>query len=54
MAEKKLTITKLAADSGMSRQQLSVILAKEKCTPVSAGRIAEGLSVAVTEIVKEE
>lgn len=54
MAGKKMTMTSLAAASGMSRQQLSVIVAKETCTPVSAGKIAEGLGVPVTEIVKED
>lgn len=54
MAEKKMTMTALAAESGMSRQQLSVILAKGICTPASAGKIAEGLGVDVAEIVKEE
>lgn len=54
MAEKKMTMTALAAASGISRQQLSVILAKGVCTPSSAGKIAEGLMVDVAEIIKEE
>lgn len=53
MAEKKMTMTALAAASGMSRQQLSVIIAKGVCTPASAGRIAEGLGVDVMDITKE-
>ena len=54
MAGKKMTMTSLAAASGMSRQQLSVIVAKETCTPASAGKIAEGLRVDVTEILAKE
>jgi DNA-binding Xre family transcriptional regulator len=53
MAEKKMTMTALATASGMSRQQLSVIIAKGVCTPASAGRIAEGLGVTVMDIVEE-
>lgn len=54
MAGKKMTMTNLAAASGMSRQQLSVIVAKGTCTPASAGKIADGLGVSVEEIVKED
>ena len=53
MAGKKMTMTNLAEASGMSRQQLSVIVAKGTCTPASAGKIADGLGVDVREIVKE-
>lgn len=53
MAEKKMTMTALAGASGMSRQQLSVIMAKGTCTPVSAGKIADGLGVTVMDIVEE-
>lgn len=54
MAEKKMTMTSLAAASGMCRQQISVIMAKGTCTPSSAGKIAEGLGVSVTNIMREE
>ena len=54
MAGKKMTMTGLAEASGISRQQLSVIVAKETCTPASVGKIAEGLGVPVAEIVKED
>lgn len=53
MAEKKLTMTALAGAAGMSRQQLSVIMAKGTCTPLSAGKIADGLGVTVMDIVEE-
>lgn len=54
MAEKKMTMTALAKASGISRQQLGVILAKGTCTPVSAGKIADGLGVDVADIVGKE
>lgn len=53
MAEKKMTMTALAAASGMSRQQLSVIIAKGVCNPASAGKIAEGLGATVIDIAEE-
>ena len=54
MAGKRMTMTSLASASGMSRQQLSVIMAKGTCTPASAGKIADGLGVTVMDIIKEE
>lgn len=54
IAGQKMSIAKLAEKIGMSRQQLSVILAKGTCTTASVGKIAEGLGVEIGEIVKEE
>lgn len=54
MAEKKLTVKSLAEKIGMMPQNLSNIVSRGCCKPVTAGRIAEGLGVPVSEIMKEE
>lgn len=54
MAEQKLTAKKLAEKIGMMPQNLSGILSRGSCQPVTAARIAEGLGVPVSEIVKED
>jgi DNA-binding XRE family transcriptional regulator len=53
LAELGLTQTKLAEKSGISRQNISNILAKGRCSPATAGKIAAGLGVQVGEIVEE-
>lgn len=54
LAEKGLTKAALADRMGVTRQHLSTIMKRETCTPVTAGKLAKGLGVAVTEIVKED
>jgi DNA-binding XRE family transcriptional regulator len=54
LAERKITQSKLAELCGLSRQNISTILAKGRCNPVTAGKIADGLGVHVSEIIKEE
>ena len=54
MAEKRLTLKKLAEKIEMMPQNLSGILTRGSCQPVTAARIADGLGVTVAEIVKEE
>lgn len=54
LAEKELTRTALAEKSGISRQSLSTILARGTCSPVTAGRLAKGLGLKVTEVTKED
>lgn len=54
MAKQKLTATALAERIGMKPQNLSSILGRGSCKPVTAARVAEGLGVDVTEIMKEE
>lgn len=54
MAEQKLTAKKLAEKIGMMPQNLSGILSRGSCQPLTAARIAEGLGVPVSEIVKED
>ena len=54
LAEKEFTQTALAEKSGISRQSICTILARGTCSPVTAGKIAKGLGLAVTEVTKED
>lgn len=53
MAEQKLTAKKLAEKIDMMPQNLSGILSRGSCQPVTAARIAEGLGVPVRKIMRE-
>lgn len=53
-AEMEMTASELAKRSGISRQSVSTILTRGTCEPRTAGKIAKGLGVPVTEIVREE
>ena len=53
LAEQGLTKTALAVRSGVSRQNISTILGRGTCEPATAGKLATGLGIPVTEIVKE-
>lgn len=53
LAEQNMTQGQLAVRCQVTRQNLSRILAKERCHPATAGRIASGLGVHVTDIMKE-
>ena len=52
LAEKQMTQTQLAEKCEFTRQNVSKILAKGRCAPATAGRIAAGLGVHVSEIVE--
>lgn len=54
LAEKGMTRTILSEKCGLSRQSISTIMGRGTCSVVSAGKIAIGLGVPVSEIVKEE
>ena len=54
MAEKGLTKSELAAASGITRQQLSTIMGRGSCMPRTAGKLAAGLGVPVSQIVRED
>lgn len=54
MAEQRLTTKKLAEKIGMMPQNLSGILSRGSCQPVTAARIADGLGVDVADIVEKE
>ena len=53
LASLGMTQTELAEKSGVARQNISNVLAKGRCAPVTAGKIAAGLGVPVSEIVVE-
>lgn len=52
LAVRGLTQKKLAEMSGLYRQNISTILKKGSCTPITAGKIAAALGVDVSEIIK--
>jgi len=54
LAEKSLTKTALSEICGISRQNLSTIILRGTCAPKTAVKLANGLEVSVTEIIKEE
>ncbi|MBD5130471.1 MAG: helix-turn-helix transcriptional regulator [Ruminococcaceae bacterium] len=52
-AELRLTNIALAERSGISRQSISTILQRGTCSPINAGKLAAGLGVPVSEIIKK-
>ena len=54
LAELRWTKKQLAAGCGISAQNISTILRRGTCTPVTAGKLAEGLGVPVADIIREE
>ena len=53
LAQRGMTQSELAKSCGMARQNICTILSKGKCLPITAGKIAVGLGVHVSEILKE-
>ena len=53
-AEQGLTTTELAKRSGISRQNISTIVRRGTCNPLTAAKLAAGLGVPVAEIIREE
>lgn len=54
LAERGMTKLGLAANCGISRQNLSTIIRRGTCEPKTAGKLAAGLGVPVAEIIREE
>lgn len=54
LAERDMTRAALAEACGISRQNVSTILTRGTCEPRTAGKLAKGLGVPVSEIVMEE
>lgn len=52
LAERNMTKTKLAAKSGISRQNISTIIRRGTCEPRTAGKLAAGLGVPLTDILE--
>lgn len=53
LAEQKKTQVQLAVECSVTRQNISRILAKGRCNTATAGKIASGLGVHVSEIIRE-
>ena len=54
LADKQMTRSNLAKASGIRPQNLSTILKRGSCEPITAGKIARGLGVPVEAILKGE
>lgn len=54
LAEQGMNKADLAAKTGISRQSISTITTRGTASPRNVGRLAAGLGVSVTEILKEE
>lgn len=52
LARQLLTKMKAAEISGLSSQAFSTILCRGTCSPISAGKIAKGLKVDITELLE--
>ncbi|MCI8477856.1 MAG: helix-turn-helix transcriptional regulator [Oscillospiraceae bacterium] len=53
LAERGLTKAALAANCGISRQNVSTIIRRGTCEPKTVGKLAAGLGVPVADIIKE-
>ena len=54
LAEQGMTKAALASVCGISRQNISTIIRRGTCEPKTAGKLAMGLNVPVSEIIKED
>lgn len=54
LAERGLTKAALAESCGISRQNVSTILRRGTAEPKTIGKLAAGLGVPVTDIIKKE
>lgn len=52
LAEQQITKAMLAKNCGISRQNVSTIIRRGTCEPKTAGKLARGLGVLVSEIIK--
>ena len=51
-AERGMTKKDLAVECGISRQNISTIVRRGTCEPKTAGKLAAGLGVLVTDIME--
>ena len=54
MAERKLTKRAFSEVCGISAQNISRIIRCGTCTPITAGKLAEGLGVPVEDVLTSE
>ncbi len=52
-AELEITKTELSKRTGISRQNLSTIIGRGTCLPITAAKLAKGLNVDLSEILAE-
>lgn len=52
LAERGMTKTALAADCGMSQQNVSALIRRGTCEPRTAGKLAAGLGVPLVDILE--
>ena len=52
-AEQGLTVSELSKRSGISRQNISAIVRRGTCNPLTAAKLAAGLGVPVADIIRE-
>ncbi len=52
LAERRMTKADLANGCGVSRQNISTIIRRGTCEPKTAGKLAAGLGVAVSDIIE--
>jgi DNA-binding Xre family transcriptional regulator len=52
LAEKGMTQANLSQKSGISKQNLSIILKKGRCHEITAGKIASALGIQVEQIME--
>lgn len=52
LAERGMTKATLAERSGLCRQNISTIIRRGTCEPKTAGKLAAGLGVAVSDIAE--
>lgn len=53
LADRGMTKATLAGACGISRQNISTIVRRGTCEPKTAGKLAAGLGVLVSDIIKE-
>lgn len=53
LAEQGITKAAYAAACGISRQNVSTIIRRGTCEPKTAGKLARGLGVPVSEIIEK-
>ncbi|MBQ2990898.1 MAG: helix-turn-helix transcriptional regulator [Clostridia bacterium] len=54
LAEKGMTRVSLSSTSGLSPQSISTIVRRGTCEPKTAGKLAAGLGVSVSDIIARE
>ena len=54
LADREMTRAALAEACGISRQNVSTIMTRGTCEPKTVGKLAKGLGVDASELIKED